>query len=142
MILQRLGPEHVEQAWPLIEPHIQKLAHFFPDDWPVDRVLDQMKDRFVVPWVVWDEKAKECYGVALTEIVVKPSGRKALNIHVAGHDHREWVRLLTELEEYGKSLGADKVEVIGRTGWERSLPDYQKARLALFSKELGHGPTQ
>ena len=136
MILQQLTPDHAETVWPLIESFINQLADRFPDDWPVPVLKDQIANRIVVPWIIWDEEAKETFGLSLTEIHVKPSNRKMLHIHVVGRDPKRWVGLLPELEEYGRQQGADGVEIVGRQGWERSLPDYARERLALFTKEL------
>ena len=139
MILQPLSPEHAEKAWPLIEPFINQMAERFPDDWPPDRLRTEMIDAKVVPWVIWEESRKKCFGLGLTEVVVKPSGRKVLNIHAVGHDHKSWVHLIAMLERFGIENGCSKVEVVGREGWKRSLTDYKQEKLALFSKELDYG---
>lgn len=139
MILQALAPDMADQAWPLIAPWIEQLADRYPDDWPISQTREQIRKGFVVPWLIWDEKAKEPYGTALTELQVKPSGRKFFHVHVAGKEPPKWVFLLQELELYGAQQGAEVSEIIGREGWQRSLPDYRKERLAVFTKELSNG---
>lgn len=136
MILQQLAPEHVETAWPLLKTYTDQLSDRFPDDYPRDRILPLMLEGKIVPWVIWDEERKENYGLGLTEIAVKASGRKALNVFAVGRDHRLWVHLLKHLEEHGRQNGCSKVEIVGRVGWERSLGDYKREKLALFSKDL------
>ena len=141
MILQQLVPEHAKQAWPLIQPYLESLADRFPEDWPIDVLKQQIAEQYVVVWVIWDETNKRCHGLGLTELQTKPSGRKALHIHAVGENHKDWVHLITELEKYGTEQGADMIEVVGRRGWEKSLTDYSKQQLALFTKDLVNGTT-
>ena len=51
---------------------------------------------------------------------------------VAGRDGRKWIRsTLREFEQHAKAAGAVKIELEGRRGWRRVLPDYQEARVVL-----------
>jgi hypothetical protein len=136
MILHRLSPEQATVAWPLMEPWLKQLADRFPDDWPIETVIEGIQEEHLASFIIWEEKERQCYGLVLTAIMTKASNRKALRIHAVGKDHKSWVSLILDLEEYGRKTGCDLIEVVGRSGWERSLKDYDKERVALLSKEL------
>lgn len=53
----------------------------------------------------------------------------------AGSGMHHWLHLLRDLEAHGRALGCRLVEVRGRRGWERMLPEYALRGIAL-EKEL------
>lgn len=60
----------------------------------------------------------------------------SMEIHLCGGMGMEhWLYLLPELEQHARNLGCTFVELCGRRGWERVLPDYGFRGVAL-AKEL------
>lgn len=142
MILQRLSPEHAKQAWPLLEPYVLKLVEAYPDEFVLEQTIQNIADQNLVSWVIWDERAKKCYGVVLTEAGIKPSGRKIMQLHVSGDDIYSWAHLIEDVERHAIENGCAKMEIIGRTALKKVLPeDYRQDRITVFTKELGNGAT-
>lgn len=80
-----------------------------------------------------------CSGRALallvTRLVWYPRGC-AFQIHLCGGENMaEWLHLLPELEQHARNLGCKFVELMGRRGWQRALPEYGFRGVGL-SKEL------
>jgi hypothetical protein len=48
-----------------------------------------------------------------------------------GSGLRDWLHLLPELEQHARNLGCKMVEMIGRPGWQRVLPQYRMRGVAL-----------
>lgn len=141
MNVQPLTPELAEQTWFWLEPWANQLADRFPDDWPVEELKGQIKDQVVVPWIIWDSESNECFGLGLTEIRETWSGKSSLKVFATGKEHEKWVGLITVLEDYARKNGCSKVEIFGRVGWKRSLPDYRQEKFALLTKELTDAAT-
>lgn len=53
----------------------------------------------------------------------------------AGSGMARWLHLLRELEEHARALGCRMMELQGRRGWERLLPDYE-LRGVVLEREL------
>ncbi len=75
-------------------------------------------------------------GIVTTEIVKFPNVSK-LGIHLCGgEDIEEWVdESIFQLEEYAKSMELDEIEIHGRKGWAKLLPDYTTDRV-IFNKRI------
>ena len=51
---------------------------------------------------------------------------------LGGRDMRRWLRpALNEFERLAKANGITEVEIEGRQGWQRVLPDYAPVRIAM-----------
>jgi len=46
-----------------------------------------------------------------------------------GSDH--WSTLMVQLEEIARSNGCNEIEISGRKGWQRVLPDYEFSHITL-----------
>ena len=63
-------------------------------------------------------------GALVTEIVTWPTGLKVARFVLAGgFDSKSWMDLLPFFEEYGRNNGCKILEISGRPGWEKRLPD-------------------
>ena len=88
-------------------------------------------------WAVWSPEENAIVAISGTEIQHRPSGRTALVVAMtAGRDHRRWIHLLAELERYAAARGCDFVEISGRSGWARRLPEYRAKPGVVLTKEL------
>lgn len=74
----------------------------------------------------------------VTEIKLFPQ-MKVCRIWLAGGDMDELVNvMLPDVEAWAKENGCARVEIAGRKGWKRALPDYREP-YAVLQKELSHG---
>jgi hypothetical protein len=74
-------------------------------------------------WLVY--KDEEILGAVVTKHVSYPVKERLL-IHLCGGKAiTEWVDLYMEtVEEWAKEKGLDGVEIFGRKGWTKLIPDY------------------
>lgn len=64
---------------------------------------------------------------------------KVCRIWLAGGDMDELVNvMLPDVEAWAKDNGCTRVEIVGRKGWKRALPEYREP-YAVLHKELEHG---
>lgn len=137
MHLVPIDRDHLAEAWPVIAPFAAQMADQFPDDYPVSEIARAAGAGELLLWVVWDELAKEAFGVVGTTVIDKPSGRRFLDVSLAaGHNHERWVHCIAQLEDHGREMGCQVASVLGRTGWARALTDYTVGRMAILTKEL------
>lgn len=78
--------------------------------------------------------------VAVTQVCGHSTGQKTLNIWLAAGDMAELRTMLALGEQWARSIGCDRMELTGRKGWERALPDYDLTAVTL-TKELD-GPEE
>ena len=84
----------------------------------VEYFLREIRARNYQCWAV--EKHGEVAAVALT--MVNDDALKTVTItHCAGSDARAWVFLIENFKAWAKELGAERIEAITRSGWERLL---------------------
>lgn len=137
MKLVRLPADGLELAWPLLAPFVEQMAERFPDDWPVRETWRQGIEGILSFWVIWEPEERKAYGVVGTRLGEKVSGKRVLSIEiVGGEDHKRWVHLISDLEDYAKANGCQRVDIRGRGGWARSLDGYRLEREPTLMKVL------
>ena len=55
----------------------------------------------------------------------------SLNIILLAGGADNWSTLMVQLEEIARSNGCDEIEITGRKGWQRVLPDYEFSHITL-----------
>ena len=139
MQLIAIPADHLTTIWAMVAPFAEKIAARFPDEWPVAIIAEAAAAQDLQLWLVWDDTAKKPLGCVGTRIIVKPSGKRILDIAwMAGDERKRWMRLLEILEDYARAEGCAAVSFVGRRGWAPDLPDYRVKRLAAYEKELNH----
>lgn len=87
-------------------------------------------------WAIWSGEQLEA--VVLTEIIDYPRKRYC-NVHgLAGVNHKRWLHLVWNIEEWAKTKGCDGIESAhGRVGFERELKELGwKSAARYFEKEF------
>ena len=131
----RVPPDEIDYIWPsvkdLIEAALDRSGLFGINDaychvvngtWQLWVVHEKRNDQ-------WSGAQIEC--VVLTEIIDYPKD-KVLRVTMAtGSDRTKWVDRIEVIEGWAKSLGCERIQVLGRPGWERVLKDYRKTHVML-----------
>lgn len=103
----------------------------------LDSVMAALDCGDLTAWVATD--GDRLHSVTVTEILEGDAGRQCFIRHCArakgGAGLREWLRFLPVIEEYARLNGCLTIELIGRAGWERALPDFEK-KAVLLRKSL------
>lgn len=97
----------------------------------VESVLTNIQKGNSQLWLVTD---KDVVGIVVTNLVTYPTTKRLL-IHLCGGDGvKDWVHVINEIEEWSKSKGLDGIEIQGRKGWLKLLPDYSCDRVLMIKE--------
>lgn len=97
----------------------------------VESVLTSIQKGDSQLWLITEE---DVVGIVVTNLVTYPTTKRLL-IHLLGGDGAEdWVHLISEIEEWSKSKGLDGIEIQGRKGWLKLLPDYSCDRVLMIKE--------
>ena len=83
---------------------------------------------------LWLATSEELVGIVVTTLVVYPTTKRLLIHLLGGKDVKQWVHLISEIEEWSKSKGLDGIEIQGRKGWTKLLPDYSCERVLMIKE--------
>lgn len=75
-------------------------------------------------------------GVVVTKVTTEPDHRLCTILACAGQDWERYAWMIETLEDYARKEGCQRMEICGRPGWMRRLPQYRTVKVVL-RKELG-----
>lgn len=124
--------EAVAAVWPAVRPLVgAALAHadgrYAPED-----VLAALRDRRMQLWLAGEGGLE---AVCVTEILDYPRQRRCNLFLCAGRARRRWLAGLAAIEGWARAEGCAAMELQGRRGWQRLLPDYRPTHV-LLRKDL------
>lgn len=79
-------------------------------------------------WLVMEGAIK---ATVITQTLQFPRKKIGLIFLTAGNDMAGWIHLLKDIERCMKAQGCAAVELYGRPGWQKVLPDYQRDKIVL-----------
>ena len=133
IVLDRVPLSDVEAVWPWIEPHIRAGTEAVTTEVTPDFIkAEALADRRML-WVVFDDE-NPLPLIAAASIGTRKTndGLVVFVDAIGGRDREAWLpEHLAELERQAKGIGAIKIELEGRPGWQRVLPGYRLARVVL-----------
>ena len=133
IILDRVPLELVETMWPHVSAYIQAGCDAVTTSETAENLKAEMLADRLGLWVIFETDTPLPFlGAAAVGSRETNDGLVTVIRCVGGRDGRKWIRpCLAELEEPAKAAGAVKLELEGRRGWRRVLPDYREARVVL-----------
>ena len=112
----------------MVEHYLRKALTKAPE-YSLSAVLKSIYDGMSVLWLI--KEGEDVIGAFTVKVYEYPTS-KILMLHLLGGDKiEEWLHLLSEVEDYGRDLGCDLVEMHGRYAWKKLLPDYTSDRIIL-----------
>lgn len=78
---------------------------------------------------------EEVVGIVVTNSVTYPTTKRLLIHLLGGTEIQKWVHNISTIEDWAKSKGLEGIEIRGRKGWLKLLPDYS-CKTVLMIKEL------
>ncbi len=127
-----VDPACIDKIWPHVSMYIfaAMVRGGVTDYRSLERVI-RSGDALV--WVAY--KGDQIQAVAVTE-VVNVNGERVCGIAACGgKDRKSWLPYIAQLEQYARDMKCKRMQIIGRKGWIRVLPDYRPTRVVL-GKEL------
>ena len=128
-------PDHVDQVWPIYRPLVAP-ALLRTREMDAETVRRLAKEGRLQLWIAWDFEAKEALAGAATDVYEGPLRRIGRVVLCGGRLRNLWIHLLAQLEEWARDEGCVALEITGRKGWARALPDGYQATSYTFQKEL------
>lgn len=147
-VLEQVRPEYVAAVWQRIPDLITKACEFSGGRFEPEAVLQACAGQNPrlnwQMWLVFDPLAsKEDFGervkaVAVTSLARYPTGLLVGEvILIAGRGQSsEWVHYVDALKEWARQNGADRLQFIGRRGFQRLLGPEWKQAAAMYEFEL------
>jgi hypothetical protein len=129
MRLYQVGVERLPDYWLLVSPLLNLACIRSENRYQLGDVVQRIADGLMQLWIV--AGPTEIETALVTEIIVYPEF-KAARISLLGGRYREnWTGFEPELAAWAKANGCAVLQVIGRPGWERVLPEWRKVSVTL-----------
>ena len=125
--LVQIPAEHIETVWVLAAPVLQRVVDG-GGDISVEAFRSSLIERERQLWFVWSDDLE---AVFITQLVFTPHGKVANIDALAGENLANWIGLIEGVEDWARAEGCVKVEIVGRRGWSRVLPEYDIAQYVL-----------
>ena len=130
-IVRGVQPGEVNAFWPRVAPLIERGLDYAGGCFGPDDVRLSLIERRRQLWIDWPDI--RC--ALVTEPIDYPLKRILHVFLVAGRLPRDWRDLWRGIERWAVAQGCADVEIRGRPGWIRRLPDY-RAAMVFMRKEL------
>jgi hypothetical protein len=129
-ILDLVPREAFNDVWPYVQLRLMNMA---------DRSRGEMTIRTIAyrigtgHWQLWlVTEGKEVAGCVITEIGAADSGMKICTVKACiGEDATRWLHLLSEIEEWARANGCQRINAWARRGWAKRLPHYEMTHVLL-----------
>ena len=131
MALPRLvKPDEVQEAWikaaPFLLPAITRGDEFTPE-----QVLSAIESG-EMQLVIFEQG--HAFGAIVTDGVARPNGQKVMRVIFAGGIGMDVLRdsVVAAIKSAAVASGFNKIELIGRDGWLKTLADYGFRKTAIL----------
>lgn len=119
--------DQLEAAWPEIARLVSRVTNL---PWSLDDVFAELADKRAQCFGIRDRD--EVIGIVITRIENTPSHRFGVIWIAAGVAHEAAFAMLREtIEPWMFEQGCEWVELQGRKGWQKLLPDYEFGSVVL-----------
>ena len=125
-------PAQVERIWPRVAHLIRRAL----ERGGMGRFADVERDVLganAYLWVAIEQGA--VLAAAVTQVTQENELRLCTVVACGGCDFARWGGLIAGLEDYARAENCARMEIAGRPGWRRRLPDYRLAKVVI-RKEL------
>ena len=132
--LYGLTVDIVDEWWPLVSHYIDDAIQYSDGKYDLDSVYALIKKGDMQLWVVMGEKI---LAAGTTQVCQYPLKKVCILVFAGGVDMAVWKHTLGTLEQVSREWGCDSLEIHGRKGWAKVLPDYAQTHVTL-RKDLWH----
>lgn len=112
----------IDDVWEYISPEVAKGLSEFDT---LEGVRKALKNELAQLWVGWQGQRERI--AVITQITDYDRGRVLLIRHCGGNGLEHLIEHYDVLEDYARAHDCTHIDIVGRDGWGRLLPDYEKA---------------
>lgn len=125
---------HLFEVVPLVHEWLKDVETLTDGKLTYESLIEQLAKSEMQMWLVVGEKV---VATIVTEVLTYPKKKYCHVLIVSGGGNaKDWHRpIIEQIETWAKNEGCDAVEMYGRKGWLRLLPDY-KVKQYRMTKEL------
>lgn len=134
--------EKIARYQEAINAAMTKYVQRFPDDVCLKTVAEEIAKGQTQLWLILKNKTQfSAFGI--TKIEMTHNGKKRVVIlDLAGEGGLKLVKLIDEVEEWARTINADEMLILGRSGWAKMLAHHGHAiNLIHYRKVLTHEQT-
>ena len=133
---------NIKSVWPLIHGLMKQGVTASNRRMTIPSIKEMAMSGDWQMWLVWNQEVKIPKAVFFTELYEEINGLKIGTMRFfSGADRKDWVNLLSDLEEHMRNAGVQRMEIWARRGWLKELPDYKLTHV-LLEKDLDDGTRQ
>lgn len=120
-----LGSNEIDKHWDEIAPHLyrlQRLGHI-----GVDEMREQLKGALRQLWGYHED------GKVIGLTITRMAGKTCEIVAAVGKQTNagQIEETYREIERWAKSVGCERIRVIGRRGWLRKFPEFQQTGIVM-----------
>lgn len=129
--LYGLTVEMVDEWWPHVSSFLQKAVDRSDDKYDIDSIYQKIMSKDMQLWVAVTDKI---LAVGVTATHVYPLKKVCVMCFLGGEDLPVWKDTIHVLEDVAREWGCDYLEIKGRKGWAKVLPEYEQTYITLRKK--------
>ena len=115
-------------VWKDAAPLLSKAIEYSDGKETIENLYQRVRARDMQLWVVF---SYEMEAALVTRIDQHPA-KKVLSIpYLGGTGADRWLDNLGIIEDFAKAQGCEAVEIMGRKGWQKLLPDYDPIHVVI-----------
>lgn len=127
-----VDPAQVASIWPRISHFIERAM----ERGGMGRFEDVERDVLSANAYLWlAVESGSVLAAAVTQVTQQKDHRLCTIVACGGHGWERWGALIAGLENYARAESCRRMEIAGRPGWLKRLPDYRLAKIVI-RKEL------
>lgn len=119
-----VGPEHLGSAWPHVEHLLKPAIDLSGGRYTVDTTRAAISRGQMQLWIAFE--GTKIFAAMTSTVSVYPAKTMLAVVHCGGRMMGLWLQTMSEIEEWAKAQGCAGVEITGRAGWAKALPDYRR----------------
>ena len=126
-------PEDIAYIWEEVAPLLEKVKEHSEGELETDDFLEPLTHGDMQLWIVTENK--EILAALVTQIITYPQKKVLRLISLAGEDFEEIRSFQEMIEGFAIKLGCTALEMWGRKGWKKLLPDWKDTYI-VYTKDL------
>ena len=121
--------EYVAATRPHIWDFLERGAILLDDGRSAEDLMEAMSEGLLQLWLV--SNGESLVAIGITEIPAFTKRKICRVFLVIGEDRKDWLHLLSEVEDWARTQNCEVTQAFVRPGWARDLKGYRKTRLVL-----------